>query len=1142
MSTTPIATLPSLDRLRAAAYLYGIDAPAIDQARVLCIGMGPEPALAPLALAYPRAQFLVVSIGGSEHATAQATPDNLQYLSTSLDQIDGNLGRFDYILVPGLYGYLPAEAATYLLQTCESLLSPSGLACIGYPVYPGAKAFEIVRDAILLHLHNISSNTTPESLRDQALAALSLFEDGLASANPLAPALREAAGVMKADIRRGHLDVILNSPTVAGSYFVEFAQRALQAGLACVGDARPQLDVARHWGDGVRTTNSLLGLGQAEATRLQYLDFASGRAQRHALLARVDLGTGIRTQPDLERLANLRWAGYSEPSDWRPAQAGQIYRNEQGRFWTIAGANDARLLDTLAAHWPRSLSVEQWSNASGLSRDEVLSFLRPLFAADMLQYCLDAGPCDGLEDDRLYLAPSLAQGRPSPTDDYAEGNGVSTEALAQWSFWGVAVDPELTGIERKFLASRAGRIDADAFLAQTLDRGKLRAHGLSDLAGAQEVVHIGVLSKLWKFGLLTSSKTAWLDLLGRNLDVHHGKFACWSLYVQTALADSAPLGRSGISTPQEQARLDHLLRLLDELAYGQVEPLARREIEKQPARMEGWTALVRSLSGLGRHDEALGVLNQMRSRFRTDPCYGEQLAIALAQAGHNEEAIRIGRLAMYGRPGSGQLINAVALACLHSTRIAAAEQYLTHGMAADPAFRTMAVNLVSVYARQGKIREGIALCRELLSRADSVGDYRAAIYHNLLFFANYDPDRSADQIFQDYQAFESELCRPHYTSWRAHRNSRNLKRKLKIGYVSADFKEHAVSRFLEPIFAGYDRSAFEVYAYANMGAEDSVTVRYRTMADHWVSIYGMKDDQAAQRIRDDGIDILVDMSGHTGGHRLGVFARKPAPVSLTWLGYGYTTGVSAIDYFLGNEALCPPGSEQLFAEKIWRLQGSWSVYQPHRADIPEPGPLPAAAEGFITFISLSRVIRINERVIRGWARILAAVPRSRLVLNSVDFADPETCATMQAKFAEHGIPAHQLGMGYTSPPWHSLRHADIGLDCFPHNAGTTLLDMLCAGVPYITLADRPSVGRIGSSPLHSLGHTDWIAANEADYVAKAVALASDAQALADIRRTLPARFMKSDLMDQGAFIQKLEAAYREMFAMWAEKRVGTWSE
>ncbi|CAB3931806.1 MULTISPECIES: O-linked N-acetylglucosamine transferase family protein [Achromobacter] len=1138
MPTTPVATLPSLDRLRAAAYLYGIEAPAIDQARVLCIGMGSEPALTPLALTYPLAQFLIVSIGASEPATAYAAPDNLRYLFTSLDQIDGRLGRFDYILVPELYGYLPAEAATFLLQTCEGLLSPFGLACMGYPVYPGAKAFEIVRDAVLLHLHNTSSDASQELLRDQALAALSLFEDGLASANPLAPALREAADTLKADIQRGRLEVILNSPTAVGSYFVEFAQRALQAGLVSVGDAHPQLDVARHWGDGVRTTNSLLGLGQADATRQQYLDFASGRARRHTLLVRADLGTGIRTQPNLERLADLRWAGYFEPCDWRPAQAGQIYRNYQGRAWTIAGANDARLLETLAANWPRSLSVEQWSNASGLSRSEVLSFLRPLFAADMLHYCLGAGPCDGLEDRRLYLAPSLVHGYPSLTDDLAEGSGGSTPALPQWNFWGVAVDPELSDHERGYVAGCAGRIDADAFLAGTFDRVQLGTHGLPDFVSVEEVVRTGVLSKLWKSGLLAGSKVAWLDLLGRTLDVHHGKSACWSLYFQACLADCALQVPSEPGTPQEQARLDRLQRLLDELAYGQVESLARREIEKRPARVEGWTALVRSLSGLGRHDEALGILNQMRDRFRADPCYGEQLAIALSRAGYNDEAIRVGRLAMHGLPSSGQLINAVALACLHSARIAAAEQYLTHGIAADPAFRTMGVNLVAVYTRQGKIREGIAHCRELLNRADAVGDYRAAIYHNLLFFGNYDPDRSAEQIFQDYQAFENELCRPHYTSWKAHRNSRSLKRKLKIGYVSADFRDHAVARFLEPIFAGYNKSDFEVYAYANMGVEDSATARFRKMADHWVSIYGMKDDEAAQCIRDDGIDILVDMSGHTGGHRLGVFARKPAPVSLTWLGYGCTTGVSAIDYFLGNEALCPQGSERLFAEKIWRLQGSWTVYQPHWADIPEPGPLPAATEGFITFISLSRIIRINEHVIRCWARILAAVPRSRLVLNSSDFADPETCITMQAKFAEQGIPAHRLLMSYTSPPWHSLRHADIGLDCFPHNAGTTLLDMLCAGVPYVTLADRPSVGRIGSAPLHSLGHTEWIAADDADYVQKAVALASDVQALADIRRTLPERFMKSDLMDQTAFIGKLEAAYREMFAVWAEKRAG----
>lgn len=1134
MLTTPVAPLPSPDRLRAAAYLYGIDAPAVDQARVLYIGTGPEPGLAPFALAYPQAQVLAVSIGASEPALAGATLHNLRYLSTSLDRIDAHLGRFDYILVPGLYGYLPAEAATYLLQTCESLLSPSGLACIGYPVYPGAKAFEVVRDAILLHLHNSSSSTSQAQLRDQALAALSLFDDGVASANPLAPALREAAGVLKADIQRGHLDIILNSPTAVGSYFVEFAQRALQAGLVSVGDSRPQLDVPRHWGDGVRATNSLLSLGQVDATRQQYLDFASGRAQRHTLLARADLGTGIRAQPDMERLADLRWAGYSEPDDWRPAQAGQIYRNHQGRSWTVASADDARLLDTLAANWPRSLSVDQWSNASGLSSSNVLSFLRPLFAADMLHYCLDAGPCDRLEDGRLYSAPSLAQCQPSLVNDKVEGNGGQTAAAPQWTFWGDAVHPEFTSFEQDFLARHAGRIDADAFLAHTLDRAQLDAHGLSDLASMQEVLQTDLLSKLWKRGLLAGSKTAWIGLLGRILDVSQGKSACWSLYLQGCLADMAQLAPAvARSTPQEQARLDHLQRLLDELAYAQAEPLARREIETQSARIEAWTALVRSLSGQGRYNDALDVLNQMRERFRFDPGYGEQLAIALSQAGHNDEAIRVGRLALHSRPGSGQLINAVALASLHSARVAAAEQYLTQGMVSDPGFRPLGVNLVAVYTRQGKIREGIALCRELLRRPDAIGDYRAAIYHNLLFFANYDPDRSAEQIFQDYQAFEGELCRPHYTSWKAHRNSRNLNRKLRIGYVSADFKEHAVSRFLEPIFAHYDKSAFEVYAYANMGVEDSVTARYRKRADHWVSLCGMTDDEAARRVRDDGIDILVDLSGHTGGHRLGVFARKPAPVSLAWLGCGYTTGVSAIDYFLGNEVLCPPGAEHLFAEKPWRLEGSWGVYQPHWADAPEPSLLPALEEGFITFVSLSRIVRINERVIAAWAKILAAVPRSRLVLNSMDFVDSETCVSLQAKFADQGIAANRLMMGYSSPPWHSLRHADIGLDCFPHNAGTTLLDMLCMGVPFITLADRPSVGRIGSSPLHSLGHTEWIADNEADYVEKAVALASDVEALAAVRQALPDRFMRSDFVDQKAFIAKLEAAYREMFAIWA---------
>ncbi|MTW20636.1 tetratricopeptide repeat protein [Allochromatium palmeri] len=423
---------------------------------------------------------------------------------------------------------------------------------------------------------------------------------------------------------------------------------------------------------------------------------------------------------------------------------------------------------------------------------------------------------------------------------------------------------------------------------------------------------------------------------------------------------------------------------------------------------------------------------------------------------------------------------------------------------------------------------------------DALVDYASALaidpnaamaLTNWLFALNYHPDKSAEDIFATYQDYDRRFGEPHRASWQAHANDRDPVRRLRIGYVSPDFRSHSSRHFLEPLLAHHDKSQVEVTAYAELSREDAVTVRYRRYIDHWVSTRGLSDADLAARIRADGIDILIDVAGHTANNRLGIFARRPAPVSVSWMGYGYTTGLSAIDYFLCDPVMVPEGSEHLFSEQPWRIDVPSLVYRPAEG-MGEVGPLPALGRGYLAFGTLTRSVRINHRTIRVWSAILQQVPGSRLVVNSKDFTTTAMQQMLAERFAAHGIGPERLEIGCHSPPWDVLRGIDIGLDCFPHNSGTTLIESLYMGVPFVTLAERPSVGRIGSLMLAGAGHPEWIADSEDDYIAKAVALASDMERLATIRASLRDELERGPWRDEAGFARRVERAYREMWRRW----------
>ena len=439
-------------------------------------------------------------------------------------------------------------------------------------------------------------------------------------------------------------------------------------------------------------------------------------------------------------------------------------------------------------------------------------------------------------------------------------------------------------------------------------------------------------------------------------------------------------------------------------------------------------------------------------------------------------------------------------------------------------------NIALVLHKIGEIKVAI----KHLKLALSLDPNSSNIFQTFLFNSNYCPNMKDIDIFSYYKQYEKKFAFPLKSTWKPFSQLKISNKKLKIGYLSPDFKDHSMKNFLMPILNHHDHKNFEIYAFAEYLREDLVTQEYKFYVDHWFRTDGIQDKILAQKIRDFEIDILVDLAGYTEGNRLGVFAYKPAPVSLSWLGYGYTTGLSAIDYILTDEVMVPKGSEHLFAEKPWRLKNHGFCCYRANQNMGEVNSLPALNNNFITFGSLTRVIRINDQTIKSWAEILKRVENSKLKINSPSFKNTEIINQFKNKFMDYGISNKRLDFHFNTPPWDTMRKIDIALDCYPHNSGTTLIEHLYMGNPFITFSNRPSVGRIGASILTSVGRSEWITYSEEEYINKAVNLALDTNELQKIRTNLRNEMKSSSLMDEKGFIGELEETYKSMWKDWCK--------
>ena len=436
------------------------------------------------------------------------------------------------------------------------------------------------------------------------------------------------------------------------------------------------------------------------------------------------------------------------------------------------------------------------------------------------------------------------------------------------------------------------------------------------------------------------------------------------------------------------------------------------------------------------------------------------------------------------------------------------------------------------YSRQGKTNEAESSWK----RAIQINPEDPIPYEDLLMGMNYSNRYNKQTILAEHVKFANQFEKPLSSSLKQYTNGRQLSRRLKIGYISPDFRRHAVAYFIEPVLVAHNRDHYEVFCYSNSNKYDEVTKRIQNQADHWRSIVKISDEEVADLIRKDEIDILVDLAGHTANNRILVFARKPAPIQISWIGYLTTTGLSAIDYRIADSYTDPPGeTEKYYTEKLIRLPESFLCYLPDIGS-PEVGPLPALSKGYITFGSFNNFVKMTPEMFTIWAGILNGNTKNPdLILKGKSFGDKTTCQYTINMFLQRGIAAQRITLQSWDPsPKHleSYNLVDIGLDTFPFNGATTTCEAMWMGVPVINLAGDAYHSRSGESLLSNVGLKKLIAKTYDDYIEIAVNLAADVKRLQRLRNDLRIMMKKSPLTDAKRFTHNLEKSYRNIWETW----------
>jgi predicted O-linked N-acetylglucosamine transferase (SPINDLY family) len=608
--------------------------------------------------------------------------------------------------------------------------------------------------------------------------------------------------------------------------------------------------------------------------------------------------------------------------------------------------------------------------------------------------------------------------------------------------------------------------------------------------------------------------------------------------------------------------LDHAIEYHQQGHLRQAEQLYRQILQVDPRNIGALHLLGVLAHQVGRSDLAIDYLNQA---LRLNPHFAEahyNLGVVLKQQGKLTEGVACYQQALRLKPDYAEAHYSLGIALVVLGKLEEAMDCYQQALRCRPDFAEAHNNLGMVQAARGKVDEAVACYRQAVrlkpefaeahnnlgnalkdqGRLDeAVACYRravqlkadfAAAHSNLVYTLHFCPGFSAAVIFEELRRWSQQHAEPFAKLMQPHANDRSPDRRLRIGYLSPDFRWHPVGRFLLPLLEAHNHKRFEIYCYDSLNVRDHITKRCCAQADCWREVHNLSDEHLAHAIRQDRIDILVDLTMHMGNNRLLVFARKPAPVQVTYLAYCSTTGLCTMDYRLTDPYLDPPGKDECFySEQSIRLPETYWCYRPI-IQTPPVHPLPALRSDQVTFGCLNNFCKVTAPTLAAWGHLLQAQPAARLVLHAHlgshrgrvrEFFAQQNISLARLTFAEKVPAAEYFGL---------YNGIDVALDPFPYGGGTTTCDALWMGVPVVSLAGQTAVGRGGLSILSNVGLADLVAQDAQEYVHLARKLANDLPRLIQLRATLRARMQASPLMDAARFARDVEASYRGMWHRW----------
>jgi protein O-GlcNAc transferase len=596
----------------------------------------------------------------------------------------------------------------------------------------------------------------------------------------------------------------------------------------------------------------------------------------------------------------------------------------------------------------------------------------------------------------------------------------------------------------------------------------------------------------------------------------------------------------------------------------------QRALTLQPAYVDAEVALGSALDELGKlEDAALHYRRALQAQPGLAPVYGNLGAVQIKQR-QFAEAVASFRRALELDPGLTQLHYRLGIAYERLGQLDAAIDAYQRMVQSHPDHVPSHGMLGIQFQRRGRLLESLACYHRVIDMApddlisnnnlggvyrllgrpdEAAASWRRALeinpdnlapHSNLIFLENSRAGASADALIAEARAFGATAARQARVSknWP---NSPEPERVLHVGFVSGDLRAHPVGYFLLSFLKALNAQVagrLKLHAYFNYPVADEISVRIQAQCHVWRAVHALDDETLVRQIGEDRIDILIDLAGHTGDNRLPAFAWKPAPVQATWLGYLGTTGVAAIDYLIADDWTLPPELEPCFTEKVWRLPRSYLCFTPPTED-GTIGPLPALANGYVTFGSFNNLAKVSPEVISLWARILHAVPGSRLLLKTMQFDEPSVLQDMAQQFSRHDITSSRLMLMPHVPRADYLKpfnRVDIALDPFPYPGITTSVECLWMGVPFVTLAGETFMARQGVGLLNNAGLPDWVAADKDDYVKLAARRAGDLPALQQLRLELRPRVLASPIFDAQNFARHFEGAMRGMWHEWCAGR------